>query len=224
MSGCTGVNSNGDVEGLARTGSPTPVATWNPVDSPARASELFSLESLNWYKYRFDITSNIVNMSYAYRFDYSNETYNGVEARHIKVAIYNVYLDNSESLSSITDVYKSKIDNKVLGGHTKVYSLGKVINERDLTVNEAEHSLRPEMAYQALSDGDGELTLSGQETIALNGKTYDCKKYTHPSSDTTHSAHTIWYTSQAPAPIIISYTTHGSERDAVATMRLLEWG
>lgn len=228
ISGCSGSETDGTAtptpqpgDGNA-TGTPTaaPAVSITPTPAPA-ASEptsvghLYSIGDLNSYMYRLTNETNGQEQISIITISFADTTYNGVEARRIHLNIDAPATGETGAGQFLIDIYMRKSDNSTLGGHIKMTINGQPL-EYDIPADEvAEHS-KYDLASDGLASGHTPLTKVGPDTVTIDGKTYDCTKYTYIEDGITH---TVWHTPGAPMPVKIQWT----EGDSSNTMVLLSW-
>ncbi len=224
VSGCSGTGGNATptpTPAPQASGNPTPVPTWNTVDSPTTAGQLYDLSGLNWYEFRFESTSAITWSSGDYRFEFDDTTYKGTAAKHTRQIYTDRMRNKTDYPDSIIDVYASKADGSILGGHAKMYAAdGQVTIDQNMTGSQLSGLMNKGYAYIALLDRDARLTAGGPYTIDLNGKQYTCMKYNYTVDGIVRAA---WYTTEAPAPLTVSWTI-AEEKPVSVTVSLKGWG
>jgi ferredoxin len=201
----------------APAGTAAPAPTWAAVDAPARIDQLFHLDNLHWYQYRANIASGPSNLSSLYKFEYSDETYGGIAAKHTRVTSN----DTISGLESIGDIYTSKADGRSLGGSVKSFIFGTPLTELSIEAGQGLNYLDSDLANQARANGKAPLTNSGQEKVTVDGTTYTCTRYVYTAEGVTYTA---WYTPQAPAPVKVTWIDRNAPGSAHMTLELLGWG
>jgi|AGTN01.3.fsa_nt_gi hypothetical protein len=217
ISGCSGGSSTGTPCPTPQAVTTTPSPTWSAVDSPARADQLFHLDGLNWYQYRADISTGTANLSSLYKFEYSDETYDGTASKHTRM----ISNDTLNTLDNIVDIYTSKADGRSLGGSAKSFISGTLRTETAIEAGQGMNYLDKGMAIQACADSKATLTGKGQEKVTVDGTAYTCAKYDYVYQGVTYTA---WYTPQAPAPLKVAWVDRNVAGGALMTLELLGWG
>lgn len=219
VSGCSGVNpaSKPCPTPTSPAGTPTPSPTWNAVDAPARVDQLFHLDNINWYLYRASLSSDTVNLSSLYKFEYSDETCEGTAARHTRITAN----DTVSGLENIVDIYTSKADGRSLGGSVKSFIFGTPTTETMIAAGQGTNYLDKDLASQARANSNALLTSEGQEKVTVDGTTCTCTRYVYNYQGTTYTA---WYTPRAPAPVKVTWTDRGIGTTSHLTLELLGWG
>jgi hypothetical protein len=219
VSGCSGGNPAGTPTPAPTppASTPAPTPTWNAFDAPASIDQLFHLDSLHWYLYRTNITSGVANLSSLYRFEYSDETYGDVAAKHTRATAN----DTVGGLETICDIYTGKADGRSLGGSVKTFIFGTPATEIGIEAGQGMNYLSSDLANQARANSKASLTNSGQEKVTVDGTTYACTRYVYTSEGVTYTA---WYTPQAPAPVKVTWVDKNVQGSAHLTLELLGWG
>ncbi len=121
------------------------------------------MSRLNWYEFRIDSNSEVTNSSENYRFEFDDATYNGVAARHTRETYTDRILGSKDLPDSITDVYTSKANNSIIGGHVKMYSSGQITMDDDMAGSQIIGMMNRGFAYTSTLDRDARLTSAGAE-------------------------------------------------------------
>jgi hypothetical protein len=179
------------------------------------------MSRLNWYEFRIDSNSEVANSSENYRFEFDDATYNGVAARHTRETYTDRILGSKDLPDSITDVYTSKANNSIIGGHVKMYSSGQITMDDDMAGSQIIGMMNGGFAYTSTLDRDARLTSAGAGTVSLNGKQYSCTLYKYTVDGIIRTA---WYTPEAPAPLKVAWTRSDETRPVYVTVTLRGWG
>ncbi|OPY25520.1 MAG: hypothetical protein A4E28_03087 [Methanocella sp. PtaU1.Bin125] len=228
VSGCLGKDA-GSVATPTPTPTPTPAAgsspvpapAWNTVGSPASTGQLYDMGGLNWYEFRFDSRSEIMNSSGTYRLEFGDDAYLGIPARHTRETYTDLIISSPGSPESIIDAYVSKANNSLIGGHAKILSNGQVTMDEDMAGSQIAGMMSRGYPYMSTLDRDARLTFAGEETISLNGKQYACTIYRFTVDGITRTA---WYTPEAPAPLKVAWALADESRPVAVTVTLTGWG
>ena len=228
VSGCSGTDTGGNATPTPSPtptpqpgSSPTATPAWNTVESPTRTSQLYDMSRLNWYEFRYDSTSQMMSSSGYYRFEFDDRTYRDVATRHTRETYTDLILGSADSPDSIIDTYASKTNNSVLGGHVKMTSSGRVTMDQEMSGSQIVGMMNGGYGFISMLDRDARLTSAGTGTISLNGKQYDCTKYTYTVDGIIRTA---WYTPEAPAPLKVTWTLMDETRPVYVTVSLTGWG
>ncbi len=215
VSGCSGkptATPGATPTPVPPSGTPLPSPTWTAVESPAQADQMFNLGSLHWYQFRSGLSSETVNLSSLYRFEYSDEVYKGTDAKRTRIIIN----DTVSGLESVVDYYTSRPGGDSLGGTVRSFIFGTPTGETDLAPGQGQNYLDKDLYIQARGNSKAPLTAAGQEKVTVDGTTYTCTKYAYTEDGITY---TVWHAPQAPMPVKMQWTDKGASN----TVELLNW-
>ncbi len=181
---------------------------------------------------------------------YTDETYNGVAARHTKiitdadskdVGSY-LYPAGSGMLRSVTDVYISKANKTPISGHRKVSNSTKTFSDIDLfafdaasylmsdiltSVHIAESGTSHNVTIDGMAAGDPAEAIMAADDPTLTRVGTDTITLNGQSYPCTKYAYSssgnnidLWYNPQVPMPMKIQST---DTTGATMTMELLSW-
>jgi hypothetical protein len=222
FSGCTGKAPEGNATPTATTKPEATAATVTPAQAqanggsgqPINVSQWFNSNGLHSYAYRMNQTTYGLTEVYTYEINYSDETYNGVAARHTTTNSSIPALGGGSLGYEIMDIYTGKADNSPLGGHDKLVKNGKTLIDQDLPASQANVNMSHDMVKSGEATPDVVLINEGPDTVTIDGKTYACTKYQMAELNET-----IWYDPQAPMPIKDLFTTGNYTQ----VIELLSW-
>jgi hypothetical protein len=200
------------------TAQPTPTPTPVPTqDNPGLTTvgQLYNTGGLHSYEYRFTSITNGNTYVIPAQVAYSDDTYEGIAAEHVSMICDTPNAGSAAKIHS--DTYFSKANNSALGGHWKLVSEGEVIMEENMSASRVEEGKADmDVAKKGELYGSSPLKYEGMETVTIDGRAYDCMKYTFNAEGVTH---TMWYTREAPIPVKF-WWIHDGFND---TYELLDW-
>ena len=207
------------------------------------ASQLYSLGGIHWYEYSGSGATDNVTITTRTRFEFGDEIYKGLPTVHVRViantsvllneTIFFVNADDNSldtslalppmNASDIVDTYTCKVNDSLLGAHVRSEVFGHVV-DHDAPDSELENISRNASELMDQWKSNAQLTYLGQETIVVNGVTYDCDKYSYIINDIPY---VVWNTARAPLPVKITYTVKIKVPDNTSmdfTILLQGWG
>lgn len=186
-----------------------PTTTQTPA-GPKTVGAVFDIEKFRSIEYRTSTTGSDKAGATFTMENLGITTYNGVQARHMHLVVNQIAEGREYEID--LDMYNDPSTGKTLGGHMKVMMGDQVFMEQDMTPVTLEHAEVPVTP----SGRDTPLTMIGPEKVTIDGKTYDCIKYSCVDEDGTSY---YWLAPGVPAPV--KFETQDGDNKSIA--ELISW-
>jgi hypothetical protein len=186
LSGCT----SGPASPTVATGAPNVVS---PAPAPVtlRSGSLFDTGKLQWFEYR--LTGSDKPAVSDVRFDYLTTVINGISVRDDRITMKIA----APEMTVIMDKYYDPASNAQVGTHTKTVSSGTSLSDLGL---QASDLYRDNNVAEAFTAGNWPMKSPGTDAVTIDGKTYQCTKYSVGDSG-EHG--TAWVSGEVPVPVKI---------------------
>ena len=160
---------------------------------PEISSSLFDTGKQQWFEYRLTTTGGDKPAVSDVRFDYSTTAINGISVRDDRLTMKLAAPD----MTVIMDKYYDPASNVQVGSHVKTVSAGASLSDMGLQASDLYGSNNIADAY---TKGNWPMKSLGTEAVAVDGKTYQCTKYSVGEAGEHGS---IWVSGEVPVPVKI---------------------